>query len=233
VALKAVLSLDPALATHLISADRLEEKRGRLPSGIPALDQLLDGGWPRGALSELCGRRSAGRTAVLYAALAAAVARGETVALVDTGGALDPRAAMRAGIPLERLLWVRAGGGDQPAVSTALKAVDLLVAAGGFGLMGLDLAEGTPRHSRAVPDAAWLRLKRASERQGTAIIVACPWRTVGAFASAAVSMRPQRPLFATDGPALLLALEATAEIDRAATRSRQRHQACPLRLPIS
>ena len=85
-------ALDPALLSHLISAQRLEERRGRRGSGIPALDGLLGGGWPRAALCELIGRRSSGRTAILHAALARAIAAGEAAALVDVGGALDPRA---------------------------------------------------------------------------------------------------------------------------------------------
>ena len=56
----------------LISAQRLEDRRGRRGSGLPALDRLLGGGWPRAALCELSGRRSSGRTAILYAALARA-----------------------------------------------------------------------------------------------------------------------------------------------------------------
>src|SRR6476620_10359398 len=84
-------ALDPALLSHLISAARLEDRRGRGSRGLPALDRLLGGGWPRAALCELTGRRSSGRTAILYAALARAISAGEAVALVDVGGGLDPR----------------------------------------------------------------------------------------------------------------------------------------------
>src|SRR5207344_1912807 len=122
-------ALDPALLSPLISAQRLEDRRGRRSSGLPALDRLLGGGWPRAALAELRGRRSSGRTAILYASLARAIAAGETAALVDVGGALDPRGAAAAGIDLPRLLWIRATAGQ------ALKAADLVVAAGGFDLV--------------------------------------------------------------------------------------------------
>src|SRR5512139_1995123 len=46
------------------------------PTGIAALDRLLDGGFPRGQLSEVVGARSSGRTSVAVAMLAAAIARG-------------------------------------------------------------------------------------------------------------------------------------------------------------
>ena len=41
-------------------------------TGIDALDEALDGGLPRGELSEIVGVRSSGRMSVLCAAMAAA-----------------------------------------------------------------------------------------------------------------------------------------------------------------
>ena len=195
--------LDPALASHLVSARRLEERRGCRPSGVASLDKLLGGGWPRAALAELSGRRSSGRTAILLASLGRAIAAGETVALVDVGGTLDPRRAAAAGVPLPHLFWIRADG-----VGQALKATDLVVAAGGFDLVVLDLGDVRPR----APTAAWIRLKHGAERQGTTIVVATPTRAVGAFAASAVELSAAAPVFSA--PALLLGLNATATRER-------------------
>jgi RecA/RadA recombinase len=189
------LELDPELASRLVTAQRLEqrekdERRGQRGSGLPELDALLGGGWPRGALSELCGRRSSGRTSVMLAALARATRAGEAAALVDTGGALDPRAAAACGIPLPRLLWIRC------APDQALKAADLVVGAGGFDVVALDLGDQRPR----IPTAAWVRLKHGAERQGTSVLVATPARAVGAFAAAAVELVSSSPRFEGDGP---------------------------------
>src|SRR4029078_170364 len=91
-------ALDPALLSHLISPQRLEDRRGRRGSGLPALDRLLGGGWPRAALCELVGRRSSGRTAILYAALARALeAGGGGGPGRRRGGAGRPRGAPRRG----------------------------------------------------------------------------------------------------------------------------------------
>jgi recA bacterial DNA recombination protein len=200
-----VLKLDPALVAQLVTAERLENRRGACATGIDAIDQLLGGGWPRGSLSELCGRRSSGRTSVLLGSLAAALAAGHATALVDVDGMLDPRGAATAGVPLAQLLWVRAGGRQ------ALKAADLLIAAGGFGLVAIDLGEGVTR----IPSAAWVRLKHAAERQRTAVIVAAPRRTVGAFAASAIDLLARRPLFDDDaGPPLLVAIETAIEVRR-------------------
>jgi hypothetical protein len=205
---KGALNLDPALAAHLVSARRLEEGRGRCATGVASIDALLGGGWPQGALSERIGRRSCGRSALLLASLARAIAAGETVALVDAGDRLDPRRAAACGVPLPHLLWIRGGGGGRDdGLAQALKAIDLVVAAGGFGLVVLDVGEAPPR----VPTAVWIRLKHAAERQRTAVVVATPARAVGPFAAAAVALLAGGPRFRDDGPPLFEGLRAQAE----------------------
>jgi len=168
------------------------------------LDASLGGGWPAASLGELAGRRSTGRTSVLYATLAAALARGQAVALVEAAGAFDPRAAKAAQVPIERLLWIRAGA------RTVLQAADLLLSAGGFGLIAIDMGE---RPTRA-PDSAWLRLRHAAERQGTSVLVVAPYRLTGATSTAAVVMHGGGPRFVDAGGPLFDALETHIEIER-------------------
>src|SRR5215831_16428083 len=203
-------ALDPALLSHLVSAQRLEERRGRRGSGIPALDRLLGGGWPRAALCELTGRRSSGRTAILYAALARALAAGEAAALVDVGGGLDPRYALAAGVALSRLLWVRC------AADLAAKAADLVLGAGGFDLIALDLGDERPR----LPAAGWIRFKHGAEKQGTTLLVAAPARAAGSCAAAVVELLPGAPRFVADGAPLFAGLHARAIIRRTLGGSR-------------
>lgn len=195
------------MAALVVPASRLEHepRRRRLATGLGTLDAQLAGGWPAAALSEIAGKRSAGRTSVLYASLAAAIGRGQAVALVDAAGVFDPRSAEAAGVVLSRLLWIRAVG---PGV--ILQAAELLIAAGGFGMVALDFGERPPR----VPDAAWLRLRHAAERQGTAVLVAAPWRMVGAAAATAVVMHGTSPRFISAGGPLLVALETRATVER-------------------
>ena len=77
----------------------------------------------------------------MLATLARAIAAGEATALVDAGGggggSLDARAAAAAGLALPALLWIRC------APAQALKAADLVVAAGGFGVVALICAIAT------------------------------------------------------------------------------------------
>jgi recombination protein RecA len=103
-ALHAVLS---EFSTLVVPASRIERPAvPTVPFGVTAVDELT-GGLPRGCLTEICGPASSGRTSLLFAALAAATAREEVCALVDTSDCFDPLSGEQAGIDLERLLWVR------------------------------------------------------------------------------------------------------------------------------
>jgi hypothetical protein len=133
------------------------------PTGVPALDAALGGGLRRGHLSEIIGPRSTGRTTLLCQILAAAAARGEIAALVDTHDRFDPVSAAAAGLDLSRLLWIR-DRGDAPR---ALKAMDLVLRAGGFGTVVLDLADVRSLALRQFPLTTWMRLTRVIEGSQT------------------------------------------------------------------
>ena len=79
-----------------------------VPCGIASLDAIT-GGLPRGALTEIFGCASSGRTSFLLTALAKATCRQEVCALVDAGDSLHPESAAAAGMDLQRLLWIRCG----------------------------------------------------------------------------------------------------------------------------
>jgi RecA/RadA recombinase len=138
----------------------------RLITGIPAIDRLMEGGIPRGTLSEICGAESTGRTALLLSLLREATRRGEYCAWIDAEGAFDPASAAAAGVLLDRILWVNCGGNPQHA----LKATDLLIQAGGFGLVVFDLAGIPTAVTRRIPLASWFRLRHAAERMGAALV---------------------------------------------------------------
>jgi len=143
------------------------------PTGDAALDAALGGGLRRGHLSEITGAPSTGRSSLAVTALAAAAHRGEAVALVDACDTFDPASAAARGLPLAQLLWVRpAGGGD---ATSALKAFSLILQAGGFGLVVLDLADVPPPALRRLPwyrtTATWMRLARIVEGGETAALL--------------------------------------------------------------
>ena len=124
------------------------------------------GGIPRGALTEIAGPPSSGRTSLLCALLAEATAAGEFCALIDVENTFDPASAAAAGVRLSQLMWVRCAAN----VEHALKAADMLAQGGGFGLVAIDLADTPQKLSRRVPMAAWFRLRHAVANTKTALL---------------------------------------------------------------
>ena len=137
----------------------------RFSSGVAEVDALT-GGLPRGAITEIAGPASSGRTSLLLAMLAEATHRQEICTVVDASDTLNPASAAAAGVDLGRLLWVRCGGNPEHA----LRAADLLVQGGGLGCVALDLGDLPPRIARRIPLACWFRLRRALENTPTVLV---------------------------------------------------------------
>jgi hypothetical protein len=121
---------------------------------------------PRGALTEIAGPASSGRTSYLYALLAAATAEQEYCALIDAENAFDPLTAARAGVRLSQVLWIRCTSN----IEHALKAADWLSQAGGFGLVAIDFGDIPMEAVRRVPLAAWFRLRHNIENKPVALV---------------------------------------------------------------
>ena len=136
-----------------------------LPTGIAELDAVT-GGLPRGALTGIYGPASSGRTSLLLSLLAEATRRQEFCALVDATDSLDPASAQAADVDLSRLLWIRCAGNAEHA----LKAADLLVASGGFGMVAMDLGDVAQQTARRISLASWFRLRRVVEHTPTVLV---------------------------------------------------------------
>src|ERR1017187_2524458 len=134
-------------------------------SGIPEVDRAT-GGLPRGCLTEIIGPASSGRTSLLVSILAEATAREEVCALVDAEDSFDPASAAAAGVRLPRLLWVRCSHNAEHA----LKAADLLIQGGGFGLVAMDLGDTPPESARRISLTSWFRLRRGVEHTPTVLV---------------------------------------------------------------
>jgi recombination protein RecA len=206
-------------------------------TGIEEMDALLNGGLPVGAISELTGPASSGRTSLALAFLAQRTAEGRVCAWVDVDDTLDPASAAASGIALPQLLWVRCGGlsprrpyGTREAdchspsatlkrganeycasgavvetlpdtkaqpksfsaassapeeslyqrknssrvwtrLDQALRATDLLLQAGGFAAIVLDLGDTAREHASHIPLATWFRYRQAVDRSRASLVV--------------------------------------------------------------
>jgi recombination protein RecA len=203
-------------------------------TGIRAADELLHGGLPVGAISELTGAVSSGRTSLALKFVAQRTAEERACAWVDVNDAFDPESAAANGMELRRLLWVRCKNSDQwsvvsdqknrkgsdqrPVVSDqrserrdqrserrdqreeirdkregreehsaekqrrwvrpewarlerGLRATDLLLQAGGFAAIVLDLGDTAPEQATRIPLATWFRYRHAAERTQCSLLV--------------------------------------------------------------
>jgi hypothetical protein len=147
------------------------------PTGIAEVDALLDGGLPVGAISEITGPESSGRTSLALAFVARRTAD-QMCAWVDVADAFDPESAAANGVALQHLLWVRCCSADRQVkakpwsrLDQALRATDLLLQAGGFAAIVLDLADTAPEHGHRIPLASWFRFRQAADSSRCCLIV--------------------------------------------------------------
>ena len=205
------------------SADRSPAASDRiLSTGLAALDERLGGGLPRGQMSEIVGPRSSGRTTLMCATLAAATERGELAALIDPLDAFDPESAASCGVALERLLWIRgegmatgplplqAKGQSDRVMDRAVKALNLVLQAGGFDLVVFDCAEMLPDAIRRLPFTSWFRLQRVIEGSRTVCLLLGPAPI--ARSASGVSIRLTSPRPGLWAPPLFRGLDIQARI---------------------
>lgn len=167
-----------------------------LPTGVNEIDALVSG-IPRGAITEIAGAASSGRTSLLLSALAAATRQEETCALVDCNDTFDLWSAKTAQVDLDRVLWVRCNN----RLERAFKATDLLLQSGGFGLVVLNLADVTAKCARRIITSWWFRFRRALENTSTALVVITPIACVRSCARMALEVNKETALWFEARPA--------------------------------
>jgi hypothetical protein len=152
--------------------------RETAPTGIPQVDAMLEGGLPVGAISEVTGPKSSGRTSMALSLLALQTQESRVCAWVDVEDTLDPESAAASGVSLRQLLWVRCNRASAPAkgkpwtpLDQALRATDLLLQAGGFAAIVLDLGDAAPDDASRIPLATWFRFRQAADRTRCCLIV--------------------------------------------------------------
>jgi hypothetical protein len=279
-----------------------------MPTGIPAIDALLNGGLPVGAVTEMIGSECSGRTALALSFLAQVTKSERVCAWIDASNTLSPESAAASGVDLKRLLWVRCGvqpqaidspsfshnsfalperylapaipkkglhgGGFGPhprvevkglsegisgllrgealaprcaepqgrvrpeketfepppshtlkrdgfsrrttkpwiRIEQALRATDLLLQAGGFSAIVLDLGSIAPVYVSRIPLATWFRYRAAAERSRASVVLltqhAC------SKSSAGLVLRMQAAQSLTGASTVLARLERRIEVSR-------------------
>lgn len=194
---------------------RSESKRvARILTGFESLDAALEGGLPRGQITEISGPSGAGKTRFALNLIANLQLNGLAAAWIDAERAFDPAFAVGSGVSLERLPVVR--------VETAEEALEIarqLAGSGGIDLLALDSAaaltpameleigvgDSGPGLQARVLASGFRRLASAAAKTETAVVVLNQLRS-GAFRDAAETSAggPALKLYA----AVRIALEA-------------------------
>lgn len=209
-------------------------------TGIAPIDALLNGGIPVGAITEITGPASSGRTSIAISALAQRTREGSVCAWIDAKDSLDPESAAANGISLNHLLWVRCS--EQPAtkparqkaspakeqqpwtrLDQALRATDLLLQSGGFAAIVLDLADESIEHARRIPLATWFRYRQAADRTRCSLVVI--GKAPSAQSSAAVVLECR--------PAAVDSVSGTVIRNFSYNVHRQRERFSPIASPIA
>lgn len=189
-----------------------------LSTGVPEVDAITRG-LPRGAITEVFGTNSSGRTSFILSTLAHATNVQEVCALVDTNDAFDPMSAAGASMVFDQLLWVRCAAEgtlnvpEGKRIERAFKAADLLLQSGGFGVVTLDLADISPPDVRRIISSWWFRFRRAIENTPTVLIVTAQASCVGSRASLALEVSKEDAAWISVDDAVF------SDLDRAARKA--------------
>jgi hypothetical protein len=138
------------------------------PTGLAAIDNLLRGGLPKSAISELVSSRlSAGSALIMVALLRRTYRTNQWLGLIDGRDCFDP--APLDNTLLSRLLWVRCRETKQ-----AFKVADLLLRDGNLPLVVFDLRLNSTAELRRIPATTWYRLQRIVELTSSTLLVITP-----------------------------------------------------------
>ena len=186
--------IESEISSRFGSAFKPHEKRTAevISTGMPQIDSFT-GGLPRGAITEIFGPASSGRTSFVLSALAQATNHEEVCAVVDTNNAFDPDSATRAEINCERLLWIRCAN----HLEHAFKATDLLLQGGGFGLVILDLGDVPAKSAKRIISSWWYRFRRTLEATPTSLVVIAEESCVRSCAALALELRGESYLWSS------------------------------------
>ena len=125
-----VSSINKELKTNLVVGDDDALDTLRIPTGMPALDNMLGGGVPRQAVTELFGYQSSGKTYISQRIIAHAQSLGYTCGFIDAEFSYDPEWSANVGISTHDLIVSRPNTGEV-ALDVLLKlceeGVDIVV----------------------------------------------------------------------------------------------------------
>jgi recombination protein RecA len=219
--LRARIEADLALRVPAALTPQLKNSAPVFPTGIREIDSLLHGGFPLGALTEIVGPECSGRTSLALSFVAGLTQSGKVCAWVDVSDTLHPESAAAVGVNLTHLLWIRCTTRDSsPARSgkktwsrleQGLRSADLLLHAGGFHCIVLDLASLDPEYALRIPLATWFRYRAAAERLQSHVVLLTQHASTRNSAGLVLGLEGAKVL---DGKTVFTGFEHQGELSR-------------------
>ena len=151
------------------------------PTGIREIDELLHGGFPIGALSEVVGPECSGRTSLALTFIANLTQAGKICAWVDVSDTLHPESAAALGVDLSRLLWIRCGRSTESAPLPD------------FSARGLRMAEKPPKRKPEIPQGGGVHPRMEAKGLSTEVSNLLTTAPRCAEAQPATRPLPKRP----------------------------------------
>ena len=112
----------------------------------------------------------------------------------------------------QRAGYGSAAGRPWGRIEQALKVTDLLLQAGGFGAIVLDMGSMAPEHVSRIPLATWFRYRAGAERTQASVVLLTQYPC--AKSSAGLELRLEGGAVATQGAAVLAGFERRMEVSR-------------------
>jgi recombination protein RecA len=165
-----------------------------LSTGFAALDRLLDGGVPRGDLTEIVGSPTSGATTIALQVIAAAQREHDAALYFDLASAFDSDYARQQGVRFDDLMVVRAG------FDTAVEALFDVVATGIPGVVAFNtfpVLSKTQHHQLA---AVLTRLQPMLRHSRCALLALTPYSgSAGVLYAASVRLQVMRQAWRYQG----------------------------------
>lgn len=199
-----------SLESRSISAAELQIKQAesRLNQlNISQLKPFIKSDLQRGCLIEITGVKSSGKTSASLYILAESICNGETCSYIDLNNHFDPASLAQVGLNPGQLSWVRCHGNTEHAI----RSTDLLLHAGGFGVVLLDLCGASLKALNRVPLSYWFRFRRAVENTPTILLICGEHPQARSCSRHSLEVIPKKIHWEGEAPfSLLKALESTA-----------------------
>jgi len=160
-------------------------------AGLRQIDEPLQGGFPKGAITEvIVAGAYYGSSTLLQSLVQQAAKANEILTLIDGNDSFDVTQLDEK--MLSRLLWIRCR-----SVAQAIRAADLALRDGNLSWVILDLKSNSDQQLRKISPATWYRFQRLVEETGTACVIFTPRRML-APARARINLRLQISLGAME-----------------------------------